>query len=110
MTLTTRFRVLICAFAAIGLALPAAVSAQPETLALGIDGISTASSEDSPGILYILPWQPPTLPRRTRGALDTNAAELLTPMDPKAFEGHQKFQQSLDRSGHSDPDSKNILR
>lgn len=66
-----------------------------ETVALTIEGINSTSGEDNPGILYILPWQPPTLPRRTRGALEPNAAELLEPMDPVVFERHQNFQQSL---------------
>lgn len=66
-----------------------------ETVALNIEGISSTSGEDNPGILYILPWQPPTLPRRTREGLSANAAELLEPMDPVVFERHQNFQQSL---------------
>lgn len=66
-----------------------------ETVALSIDGISPTSGEDNPGIVYILPWQPPTLPRRSRAALETNAAELLEPMDPVVFDRHQNFQQSL---------------
>lgn len=77
-----------------------------ETVALGIEGISSTSSEDNPGILYILPWQPPTLPRRTREGLDTNASELLEPMDPVVFERHRNFQQSLNPA----LDSKNNLR
>jgi len=103
-------RFLKCAFAVMAFALPATAIAQSqapadstvliespamETVALNIEGISSTSSEDNPGILYILPWQPPTLPRRTRGALETNAAELLEPVDPAVFEGHQNFQQSL---------------
>jgi len=66
-----------------------------ETVALSIDGISSTSGEDSPGVVYILPWQPPTLPRRTRGALEPNASALLEPVDPVVFERHQNFQQSL---------------
>jgi hypothetical protein len=78
----------------------------PETVALSIEGISSTSSEDNPGILYILPWQPPTLPRRTREGLSTNASELLEPLEPTAFEGHQNFQQSLNPALNS----KNQLR
>lgn len=95
------------------LVLPGVGSAEPEdgpvdteTVALTVEGISSTSGEDNPGILYILPWQPPTLPRRTRGALETNASELLEPMDPAVFEHHQKFQQSLNPS----LDSTNSLR
>lgn len=66
-----------------------------ETVALNIEGISSTSGEDNPGILYILPWQPPTLPRRSREGLSTNASELLEPMNPVVFERHQNFQQSL---------------
>jgi len=98
-------RFLKCAFAVMAVALPASAASPDltvltespamETVALNIEGISSTSSEDNPGILYILPWQPPTLPRRTRGALKTNAAELLEPVDPVVFERHQNFQQSL---------------
>lgn len=80
--------------------------AATETVSLTVEGISSTSSEDNPGILYILPWQPPTLPRRTRGALETNASELLEPMDPTVFERHQNFHQSLNPS----LDSTNSLR
>ncbi len=71
------------------------IASATETVALDIEGISSTSGEDNPGILYILPWQPPTLPRRTREELSTNASELLEPMDPIVFERHQNFQQSL---------------
>lgn len=77
-----------------------------DTVSLSIEGISSTSGEDNPGILYILPWQPPTLPRRTREGLDTNASELLEPMDPVVFERHRNFQQSLNPA----LDSTNNLR
>ncbi|TGN41552.1 hypothetical protein [Marinobacter confluentis] len=93
------------AFAAIALMVPA-MSAAQETVSLTVEGISTVSSEDNPGIVYILPWQPPTLPRRDREGLATNAAELLEPVDPLVFERHQNFQQSL----NPDLDSSNTLR
>ena len=98
---TTLSPLLKHAVAVLLLAVPIKVFAQPETapttetVALSVEGISSASSEDNPGILYILPWQPPTLPRRTRGALEPNASELLEPVDPVVFERHQNFQQSL---------------
>lgn len=66
-----------------------------DTIALSVEGITSGSSEDNPGVLYILPWQPPTLPRRTRDALASDAPELLEPMDPEVFERHRGFQQSL---------------
>ena len=66
-----------------------------DTVALTVEGINATSGEDNPGVVYILPWQPPTLPRRTRDALETNADELLAPMDPAVFQNHQQFQQSL---------------
>lgn len=81
-----------------------------ETLALSVDGISSTSGEDSPGVVYILPWQAPTLPRRTRGALEPNAAELLEPVDPVIFERHQNFQQSLNPALNPTLDSPNSLR
>jgi hypothetical protein len=112
-----------CVFMALAFALPALAMAQSkaatdadktsageapamETVALSIDGISSTSGEDNPGILYILPWQPPTLPRRSRAALETNAAELLEPMDPVVFDRHQNFQQSMNPV----VDSSNSLR
>jgi len=121
MASTNPVQYLKCAFTVMAFALPATAIAQSqassdltvlnenpvmETVALNIEGISSTSSEDNPGILYILPWQPPTLPRRTRGALDTNAAELLEPVDPVVFERHQNFQQSLNPV----VDSTNTLR
>lgn len=66
-----------------------------DTIAITVDGITSGSSEDNPGVLYILPWQPPTLPRRTRDALASDAPELLEPMDPVVFERHRSFQQTL---------------
>jgi len=72
-----------------------------ETVALSIEGISSTSSEDSPGVVYILPWQPPTLPRRTRDALEVDARGLREPMDPVVFDRHQAFHQSLNPTADS---------
>lgn len=79
---------------------------EPETVALSVQGISPVKGEDNPGILYILPWQPPSLPRRSRSALESNAAELQQPVDPAVFERHQEFQQLL----NPPEDSMNSLR
>jgi hypothetical protein len=100
-------RCLIPAFAALVLSSPAFASESSEsdsameTVALGIEGISSASSEDSPGVVYILPWQPPTLPRRTRDALEVDARGLREPMDPVVFDRHQAFHQSLNPTADS---------
>ncbi len=66
-----------------------------EVVAINVRGITDGSTEDNPGVLYILPWQPPTLPRRTREALDSDAPELREPLDPTVFQRHRNFQHSM---------------
>ncbi|EON92708.1 hypothetical protein MARLIPOL_08144 [Marinobacter lipolyticus SM19] len=68
---------------------------------LRVEGITAHSADDDPGVLYILPWQPPTLPRRPRARLDDSAPDLLEPQDPMALERHRIFRETLNPS----PDS-----
>lgn len=78
-----------------------AVAADPQTESTGalrVEGISAQSADDDPGLLYILPWQPPTLPRRPRARLDDGAPDLLEPMDPVALERHRVFRETLNPS------------
>jgi hypothetical protein len=89
------FGFFVIAALAVGTAVASEDNRKHETVALGVEGINAEAGEDNPGILYILPWQPPTMPRRTRGALEPNAPELLEPVDPDVFARHQNFQQSL---------------
>lgn len=63
---------------------------------LEIAGISATTGEDEPRILFILPWQPPSLPRRPRAELEDRAPELEQPVDPMAEERHRRFRNILD--------------
>lgn len=75
--------------------LPAAQEPGSETVQLTVEGISASLGEDEPRVLYILPWQPPSLPRRPRVELDDKAPELLGPVDPMVFERHRLFRDTL---------------
>lgn len=68
------------------------------TVSLSVEGITPHTGDDEPAVLYILPWQPPTLPRRTRAELDAGSDELLEPLDPLTLERHRKFRETLDPS------------
>lgn len=63
--------------------------------ALTIAGIQASSGEDDPRILYILPWQHPTLPRRPRTSLDTELPALMAPVDSRTLENHRQFRHTL---------------
>ncbi len=76
-------------------------SGSSPSMVLSVDGISAPSADDDPGVLYILPWQPPTLPRRPRARLEDRAPDLLEPLDPLALERHRIFRETLNPS----PDS-----
>ncbi|MFO7528795.1 MAG: hypothetical protein R6W86_08350 [Marinobacter sp.] len=67
-----------------------------ERVTLEIAGISATTGEDEPRILFIMPWQPPSLPRRPRAELEDRAPELEQPLDPMAVERHRGFQNTLD--------------
>ena len=62
---------------------------------LSVDGISASLGEDEPRVLYILPWQAPSLPRRPRADLNDEAPELVRPADPIALERHRLFRENL---------------
>lgn len=62
---------------------------------LSVEGISASLGEDEPRVLYILPWQAPSLPKRPRAELDDQAPELLAPVDPLALERHRVFRDNL---------------
>ncbi|WP_166259748.1 hypothetical protein [Marinobacter salicampi] len=61
-----------------------------------VEGIGRRSDDEDPRVLNILPWQPPTLPKRPRTELNSEAPELLSPVDPHTLERHRKFRQNLD--------------
>ncbi len=67
-----------------------------ERATLGISGISATTGEDEPRILFILPWQPPSLPRRPRADLEDLAPELEQPLDPMVVERHRRFRHTLE--------------
>ena len=69
--------------------------AADNTVTLGVEGINRHTGDDDPGVLYILPWQPPTLPRRSRAELDAGSEELLEPKDPLTLERHRTFRETL---------------
>lgn len=76
-------------------ALAASEGDQGDGVALTVEGISASIGEDNPRVLYILPWQAPSLPRRPRQELDDTAPELVQPVDPVALERHRVFRQTL---------------
>lgn len=63
--------------------------------ALTVAGISASAGEDDPRVLYILPWQNPSLPRRPRAELNNHAPNLLEPSLPRALENHRQFRDTL---------------
>ncbi|MDX1551606.1 MAG: hypothetical protein R3198_03205 [Marinobacter sp.] len=77
---------------------PQALATESETVALAVEGITRHTGDDDPAVLYILPWQPPTLPRRTRAELDAGNEELLEPKDPLTLERHRRFRETLNPS------------
>ncbi|GGC72588.1 hypothetical protein [Marinobacter halophilus] len=62
---------------------------------LHVAGISASVGEDDPRVLYILPWQNPSLPRRPRAELNQQAANLVQPSSPRVLESHRQFRDSL---------------
>ena len=63
---------------------------------LQVDGLSASVGEDNPRVLYILPWQAPTLPRRPRVSLQAEFPDLTGPSDPGALERYRVFRNTLD--------------
>lgn len=68
--------------------------ADPVT-ALTVAGLSSEPGDDDPRILYILPWQPPSIPRRPRSQVVHERPDLLEPIDPLVFERHRNFRETL---------------
>ena len=69
---------------------------QGDTVRLSVEGLSASLGEDEPRVLYILPWQAPSLPKRPRAHLNDEAPELVRPADPVAMERHRLFRENLD--------------
>lgn len=67
-------------------------------MSLNVEGLSASIGEDNPRVLYILPWQAPTLPRRPREKLQDQFPTLTQPVDPVIFEGHRRFRDTLNPS------------
>ena len=63
--------------------------------ALQVAGLSASLGNDDPRVLYILPWQNPSLPRRPRAELNKQAPNLLQPSSPRVLENHRQFRDSL---------------
>ncbi|MBU2955645.1 hypothetical protein [Marinobacter sp. F3R08] len=68
---------------------------QDDTVRLKVEGLSASLGEDEPRVLYILPWQAPSLPGRPRADLNDQAPELVRPADPVALERHRLFRENL---------------
>src|SRR5690554_8071499 len=68
---------------------------QDQRRSLEVAGISAGTGEDDPRILYILPWQTPSLPRRPRTELNQQAPELLRPVPQPVLENHRQFRETL---------------
>lgn len=63
--------------------------------ALSVNGFASQPGDDDPRVLYILPWQAPTIPRRPRAELETVAPEIMESVDPVVFERHRQFRETL---------------
>lgn len=63
--------------------------------ALQVAGIAYEPGDDEPRVLYIMPWQPPTLPRRSRTELTAESPTLMKPLNPVVLERHRQFKQTL---------------
>ncbi|KAA1175082.1 hypothetical protein FWJ25_06860 [Marinobacter salinexigens] len=71
------------------------VSREVREVRLSVEGISRSMGEDEPRVLYILPWQAPSLPRRPRADLNVSAPNLEQALDPRAIERHRLFRETL---------------
>lgn len=72
------------------------VATQAEPGALTVTGIAPRTNDDDPRVLYIMPWQPPSLPRRPRTPLNDRAPKLKQAVDPLTLERHRYFRKTLD--------------
>lgn len=86
---------LFLAWMVLAFLMPGAAAADELASRLSVEGISASLGEDEPRVLYILPWQAPSLPKRPRAELDDQAPELLAPVDPLALERHRVFRDNL---------------
>jgi|GEM_PF-335437 len=68
-------------------------------VSLGVEGFSAIPEDREPRVLYILPWQPPTIPERTQAELRTDFPDLMTPQDPDVLSGEIRFRQTLSPGG-----------
>lgn len=75
---------------------PDSVSGTAAVPALTIEGLAARPGEDNPRMLFILPWQAPTLPRHPEASLPEQAPELEGLLDPRAFDNLRRFRDSLD--------------
>lgn len=91
-----RWLALLVLSVAIGPAPAAEVSSDESHTELSIAGLSSSPGDDEPRVLHILPWQPPSIPRRPRSELNAESPGLLDPIDPVVFERHRRFRQTLD--------------
>jgi len=103
---TATVRPLLCSLVAVSFGLTAQASlasapgqsAEVQGISLNVEGLSASIGEDNPRVLYILPWQAPTLPRRPREKLQDQFPTLTQPVDPVIFEGHRLFRETLNPS------------
>lgn len=86
---------MVAPLAQLALAENTATEAEASPPALKVTGISASAGGDDPRVLYILPWQSPSLPRRPRAALDSDAPELMQPLSSQELENHRQFRESL---------------
>ncbi|KPQ30215.1 MAG: hypothetical protein HLUCCX14_03760 [Marinobacter excellens HL-55] len=98
--ISRRPRTAICLLFLLSLLAQPGLAGQPESgeappPVLTVAGISASVGEDDPRVLYILPWQNPSLPRRPRAELNNHAQNLLEPSLPRALENHRQFRDTL---------------
>jgi hypothetical protein len=94
LVLLPRFLPFFLALSPVG-AQAAAEQAGEQSASLSVEGISASIGEDNPRVLYILPWQTPSLPRRPRAELDSDAPQLIQSLNPLVLERHRTFRQTL---------------
>ena len=73
----------------------AATAEDREQSALTVSGLSASVGDEDPRVHSILPCQYPTLPRRPRAELNSQAPELNQPLSPQVLENHRQFRESL---------------
>lgn len=75
---------------------PASDARADQQNVLKVEGIAIRAADESPRVLHILPWQPPTIRRSEREPLSSAAGNLLEPVNPEAFYHHRVFRRTLD--------------